>query len=60
MDNRATSIKAFSFSTSFNAQRKNFLARENRIEKDRQFVRDVARKTRMGKGDLSSENPRMP
>jgi hypothetical protein len=43
MDKRATSIKGFSFSTSFIAQRKNFLARENSIEKDRQIVREVVR-----------------
>jgi len=37
MDKRATSIEGFSFRISFIAQRKNFLARENSIEKDRQL-----------------------
>jgi hypothetical protein len=63
--NRATCTSPFSLAPLLlprgfrHNQRKNFLARENSVEKDRQFIREVARKSRMCKGDLSPEHPRM-
>jgi hypothetical protein len=57
--NRATCTSPFSLAPLLLPRGFRHNQRKNSVEKDRQFIREVARKSRMCKGDLSPEHPRM-